>query len=101
MSDTYEQTFEFLQAYFYDFSDREAIEGIKHDIVNYPTTNMRWQIVKQAIQNREFEEGIALQLVHHAANRVIMENTEEEAYVWLDNMANNIDRIDGLFEEYT
>jgi hypothetical protein len=41
-----------------------------------------------------------LTLVNDEANQVINENSDEEAYVWLDKMVANIQRSDGIVEEY-
>ncbi|MGH8902354.1 MAG: hypothetical protein ACRDYA_11895 [Egibacteraceae bacterium] len=54
----------------------------------------------EIIQNRGLASGEALYLVHNAANQVLDENSEEEAYVWLDKMVENINRDDGVIEPY-
>ena len=49
---------------------------------------------------RAFSPGQPLHLVQHGANQALDENTDDEAYVWLDKMVANVERTDGVIDEY-
>ena len=70
-------------------------------LINFSNqTKENWKQIKLIIQNRELEPGQALTLVNHGANQVIDENSDQEAYVWLDKMIDNIERTDDQIDEY-
>ncbi|HLY28205.1 MAG TPA: hypothetical protein VKQ72_17800 [Aggregatilineales bacterium] len=52
------------------------------------------------IQTRNFAPGEPLNLLHRAANYPLDANTDDEAYVWFDKLILNVEREDGLIEEY-
>ena len=60
----------------------------------------KWNEIKQIILDRLLNNGEALSVVHDGANQVLDENTEEEAYKWLDLFVENVDRDDGIVKEY-
>lgn len=90
----------FLKTYFHSEFYEEAIRSIKADLAHSPTFAAEWVRMTEIIQNRGLASGEALYLVHNAANQVLDENSEEEAYVWLDKMVENINRDDGVIEPY-
>ena len=59
-----------------------------------------WLRIAAVIRNRELLPGRPLTLVHEGANQMLDVDSDEEAYVWLDKMVNNVERFDGEIEEY-
>jgi hypothetical protein len=41
-----------------------------------------------------------LNLLHNAANQVLDENCDREAYDWFKKMITNVERTDGVIDEY-
>ncbi len=50
------------------------------------------------IQNKEGSFGQPLSLVHLAANQVLDQNFDQEAYVWLDKMVKNVEAVNEAIE---
>ena len=88
-----------LTGYFHDEFYRDGIAALRRDIL-HPDTARRWKDTVSAIRNRALPPGDALHLVNYKANQVLEENTDEEAYIWLDQMIQNVERTDGRIEEY-
>jgi hypothetical protein len=59
-----------------------------------------WDQIAASVRNRALAPGEPLRLVHQAANQVLDDNTDDEAYVWLDKMVENVERTDGVIDEY-
>jgi hypothetical protein len=59
-----------------------------------------WHQVKEIVDKRLLDSGVALELVNHVANQVLDENSDEEAYAWMSKMVENVDREDGIIEPY-
>ncbi|MBD2057290.1 hypothetical protein H6F88_14895 [Oculatella sp. FACHB-28] len=78
----------------------EGIQSIKKSIKNNPIIAERWADFVSIIQNRELEPDQPLTLVNDMANQVIYENPDEEAYVWLDRMIQNVEREDNGLDPY-
>jgi hypothetical protein len=50
------------------------------------------------IQNKEGSFGQPSSLVYLAANQVLDQNSDQEAYVWLDKMVKNIEAVNEAIE---
>ncbi|MGB0389733.1 MAG: hypothetical protein ACPGWR_33350, partial [Ardenticatenaceae bacterium] len=61
----------------------------------------QWNEVVSIIQSRTLPAGEPLKLVHNEANQCTYENTDEEAYNWLDLMIANVTRVDGQIAPYS
>lgn len=48
-----------------------------------------WEAIVRLVINKEMAEGIPLQLIANAANLPLDEDTDEEAYKWLNLMLIN------------
>lgn len=99
MSQYFETTANVL-LYFLDDSFTEGIESLKWALSNSNSLRVEFETTKKAVQRRLFDEGEPLSLIHYKANQVLDENTDEEAYKWLQLMIDNIERDDGQFIEY-
>jgi hypothetical protein len=99
MTEEYEKT-RGIVIYFNDEHYRVAIEGVRRIIAEHALTQHNWPAIKEAIRNRQYAPGEPLELIHTVANLPLDENTDEEAYYWLELMVQNIDRTDGIIEEY-
>src|SRR5450755_3065246 len=96
----YQITWDFLREFFnYEFYEG-AVKRAKQSIANEDSYKVNWSIIRDAIQNHAYESGQPLSLVNEAANQVLDENSDTEAYVWLDKMRKNIERVDDLIEKY-
>jgi hypothetical protein len=99
MSD-FSTTWSFLREFFnyehYADGIRRAQQKIERDL----RYREDWAQIVQAVRNRGFAEGEPLELIHNAANQVLDENSDEEAYAWLDKMVENINRSDGVIDKY-
>lgn len=58
-----------------------------------------WESVKQLISSRKLEEGTPLSLMDVDANLPLDENSDMEAYKWLDLMIQNA-QSEGQIKEY-
>lgn len=73
-----------LGANFQYYSYDEAIVRARDQVKNNDFyTSMLSDLIKLVLY-RKLGKGEALSLIHNNANLVIFENTEEEAYRWLD-----------------
>ncbi len=99
MSDAHQlQTF--LTRFFHTQFYSTAIEKARARIASDAAQLDQWTRIKILIESRAMPAGAPLKLVHHYANQMIDDNTDDEAYAWLDLMVRNIDRTDGLIDEY-
>ena len=89
-----------LQTYFYDESDEEGIRAVQHDINASDRFAAKWRSFEEIIAARALEPDQPLEAVQEGANRVLMDNTDEEAYRWLDLTIKNVAREDGIVESY-
>lgn len=90
----------FLRQFFDTERYDRAIEAARDRIARDPEYAARWKLIGELIRSRGLAEGRALELVHHAANQVLEENTDDEAWAWLDRMVENIERSDSPVNEY-
>ncbi|MGV3609708.1 MAG: hypothetical protein ACO1N0_02090 [Fluviicola sp.] len=72
--------------YVYD----EAIIRVREDIKKSDFYKSKLNDLIKLILYRKLSKGEALSLIHNDANLVIFENTDEEAYRWLDLFLVNI-----------
>lgn len=100
MDDLYESVANILVGYFsYEFYDA-AIKDLQEAIQTHKGTANQWHEFVTIIHSRTLPSGYPLQLVNNEANKVIYENTDEEAYNWLDLMIANVTRTDGVISPY-
>ncbi len=99
-NEDYELIWNFLSMCFnyeyYPDGIRRAKQAIEHNM----QTQENWKRILSTIQNRQLEPGEPLYLVNHGANQVLDENSDEEAYRWLNKMIANIEKTDGQIDEY-
>ncbi|MEY4937786.1 MAG: hypothetical protein RIS64_4145 [Bacteroidota bacterium] len=50
-----------------------------------------WDGVKHLISARKMKEGEPLRMIHHTANLPLDEDSDEEAYKWLDLFVRNVE----------
>jgi hypothetical protein len=56
--------------------------------------------LKQEIAARSLPPGDALEIVTHYANQALLENSDEDAYRWMELAIHNAERTDGNIEPY-
>ncbi len=89
-----------LRAYFCNEFYADGIQNLKNDIAKGGIRANAWETVVPAIRNRAFLPGQPLELVNHCANQLLEENTDAEAYRWLDLLVENVQRIGDKSREY-
>lgn len=95
--DNYQRISRFLVGYFADNWYARAIRDIRKNTSINPED---WPLIVEIIRNRDLLPGQLLSLVNNAANQLLYENSDEEAYFWLDLMVHNVERTDDEIEEY-
>jgi hypothetical protein len=98
--DDYQLIAGFLTAYFSYEHYETAIGYVREAIAGNQSELNRWKRASGAIKARSLSPGQPLALVNEAANQVLAENSDKEAYHWLDKMVHNVERTDGVIEEY-
>lgn len=83
----------------YEFYEN-AIKNAKEEIVTSTYYKENWNDVIKLIIYRKLEEGQPLKLINETANLVLYENSDEEAYRWLDLFLINIAKIDDIIINY-
>ena len=68
----------------------DAIKNIRTEINATSNYKENWNDVIKFILYRKFAKGEALKLVQDTANLVLYDNTDEEAYRWLDLFLINV-----------
>ena len=96
----YEMIWQFLREFFNYEHYHIAIEKIQKAKVTDSTYGKKWEQIRFIIQNRKLPPGEPLHLVNHAANQVLDENSDEEAYYWLKKMMDDVEQTDGKIDEY-
>ncbi|MFL5762444.1 MAG: hypothetical protein ACJ77K_00795 [Bacteroidia bacterium] len=90
----YENLERFLAVFFFDESNyKRAIEKLKLQLSpasEYQKAKQLWPDFKELVVARKID-GWVLKLVHNGANRVLDENTSDEAYIWLDLVIKNVE----------
>lgn len=93
--DEAEKLAQFLESFFHtDFYD-EAIR-MARDYVEDPRRTAEWDELARLVRERRLAEGQPLALVSHRANQALEDNTDDEAYRWLDLMVENVDSQDQI-----
>lgn len=91
---------QFLSQYFSHEFYQTAIEQIKHDNNENEKYQSRWNDITDLIKNRKLHEGEPLFLVYQGANQPLDEESDEEAWKWLDLVVYNINENTGDVKEY-
>ena len=68
----------------------DAILNIRSEINDIPHYRENWHDVIKFVLCRQFTEGEPLKIVQDDANLVLYDNTDEEAYRWLDLFLINV-----------
>ena len=98
--DDYEMIWNFLREFFNYEHYKITILNSRKAISNNQSYRTSWKKIASIIYKRELLQGQPLILVHEAANQVLDENSDKEAYIWLDKVINNVERTDGKIDEY-
>lgn len=91
---------DFLREFFNYEHYRVAIENARARVAEDPSYRARWQEIRETVTTRSLPPSEPLRLVNEGANQVLDENTDDEAYAWLDKMVANVERTDGEVDEY-
>ncbi|MBN1877035.1 MAG: HEAT repeat domain-containing protein [Anaerolineae bacterium] len=90
-----------LVCYFYDDFYGVGVRSLRSTIAKNGPTARGWEAAAAAIRDRAFLPGQPLELVHNKANRPLEEDTDEEAYRWLDLLIQNVERTGGEIQGYS
>jgi hypothetical protein len=96
----YDQCEGLLLIYFADEFYDVGVQQLRADCQQHATTQQRWQTLVTAVHQRQLEPGQPLRLVHHGANKVLAENSDAEAYRWLELLIHNVERRDDIIDLY-
>ena len=99
-SKEYKVVYSFLHEFFRDEFYKIAIKNARNEIGVNPQYQLIWDRVKNIVHTKKLLNGERLSLVHHGANQVLDENSDDEAYIWLEKILSNIDRNDENINEY-
>jgi Mn-dependent DtxR family transcriptional regulator len=91
MNKTVEQLKGLLAEFFKYYKYKDAITKIKASKASGKLSEEVWDKIKNLINTRDLPKGQALSLIAFDANLPLDEDTDEEAYKWLDLLINNID----------
>jgi ACT domain-containing protein len=69
---------------------KESIIMFKTLLHNNPAYLEVWDDIQQLISERKMKVGEALNIIHNEANLPLDENSDEEAYKWLDLLITNV-----------
>jgi hypothetical protein len=83
----------------YEFYEN-AIKNAKEEVNANTYYKENWNDVIKLIIYRKLDEGQSLKLINDTANLVLYENSDEEAYRWLDLFLINIAKIDDVVISY-
>ena len=83
----------------YEFYEN-AIKNAKEEVNTNPYYKENWNEVIKYIIYRKLDEGQPLLLINDTANLVLYENSDEEAYRWLDLFLINIAKRDEIIISY-
>ena len=62
----------------------EAVKEVRRLLSEHPEYKENWPIIIRSVLNKELEVGKPLDLIHDTANLPLYENSDEEAYKWLN-----------------
>jgi hypothetical protein len=91
MNKTLEQLKGLLAEFFKYYKYNDAISKIKDLKTSGKLSDEVWNNIKNLINARDLPKGQALSLIAFDANLPLDEDTDHEAYKWLDLLINNID----------
>lgn len=77
-----------------------AIKNAKKEINTNPYYKENWNDVIRYIIYRKFSVGTPLRIINEIANLVLYENSDAEAYRWLDLLLINIAKEDDIIISY-
>ena len=83
----------------YEFYEN-AIKNVKEEISINTYYKENWNDVIKYIIYRKLDEGESLKLINETANLVLYENSDEEAYRWLDLFLINVAKADDIIINY-
>lgn len=88
-----------LAEYFKYYKYSDAIVKIRN-VYNQQNSslNINWDKIKKLIQNHLFDKGEALYYVAIHANLPLDEDSEEEAYKWLNLFVDNVESNSDIIE---
>ncbi len=90
-----------LGGFFRDNFYKDAVIKLRKAIREKEYYRDHWEGVVRLIINKELDEGEPLYLMDNSANLPLDENTDEEAYKWLNLMLiNSLGSEDALIIEY-
>lgn len=98
--EVFELTWNFLREFFNYERYTNAIQKARNAIENKDNYQENWQKISTAIKERKFQPEEPLNLVNQAANQVLDENSDNEAYFWLDKLVYNLEILDDQIDEY-
>ena len=99
-SPVYDTLRKLLGFYFRDEFYTTGIKAARTAIAENVEYRDAWPQIVEAITNRTLEPGEPLDLLIDGANLPLDDDTEDEAYLWLDKMVANLTRTDGIIDEY-
>lgn len=91
------QTIDYLKSMLHCFIDEFYSEGVKNvrkDLNQNQFYKDNWSAIVRIVLNKELKDGQALDLIHNTANLPLYENSDEEAYKWLNLMLINVSGSD-------
>lgn len=94
---------EFLESFLGIFNSEHyttAIKNIRQSINSNPRRMEEWAKVSKLISLRGLPSGKPLALVHHISNQVLDDNTDEEAWRWLELMVVNVEQLNDKITSY-
>ena len=98
--EVFELTWNFLREFFNYERYTNAIQKARNAIENKDNYQENWQKISTAIKERKFQPEEPLNLVNQAANQVLDENSDNEAYFWLDKLVYDLEILDDQIDEY-
>ena len=98
--EVFELTWNFLREFFNYERYTNAIQKARNAIENKDNYQENWQKISTAIKERKFQPEEPLNLVNQAANQVLDENSDNEAYFWLDKLVYNLEILDDQIDGY-
>lgn len=95
-----ELIWQFLKQYFFNEYYKVAIDNIIKDNKIDPLCKKKWNTIVEIIKKKAFSKGEPLLLVCNGANQVLDENSDQEAYYWLEKMIDNVENRSPIIDEY-
>ena len=84
----------------YDIAIKNVKEGLAGENENYNQwVQENWPRLVSLVRDRRMASGQPI-VLSQMASVLLYENTDEEAYEWLDLLVYNVERIDGQIDDY-